>query len=234
MSEHTVSRETTVSEAESVVGEGRPTTADTRLDQLLAAADEELSQYLDDALDLTSGLQQLASLPACPAPSRLADSPDGNALHGSSLHVIGRLGERAQVDGNQQLQEALDLLQHTSDEFHGLVSMTDDGPSSLETARSKLTHAQMIISRLIAKAQGRTLTKAQNTATFDEVHDCVNTAWTTVAQTLESPAGDLHAVLLDDALDTLDGTTQRLTQAQRILDHLLDQIGEDLVQPLPA
>ncbi|MBQ1117026.1 MULTISPECIES: hypothetical protein [Streptomyces] len=126
------------------------------------------------------------------------------------------------------------LEEWASDEFHGLVSMTDDGPSSLETARSKLTHAQMIISRLIAKAQGRTLTKTQNTAAFDEVHDCVNTAWTTVAQKLESPAGDLHAVLLDDALDTLDGTTQRLTQAHRILDHLLDQIGEDLVQPLPA
>ena len=234
MSEHTASRETTVSEADSVAGEGRPRTANTRLDQLLAAADEELSQCLDDALDLTGGLQRLASLPACPAPSRLADGLDRDAFHCSSLHVTGRLGERTHVDGNQQLQEALDLLQHTSDEFHDLVRMTDDGPSSLETARSKLTHAQMVISRLITKAQGRTLTRTQNTAAFNEIHDCLNTAWTAVAQTLESPAADLHAVLLDDALDTLDSTTQRLTQAHRILDHLLNQIGEDLDQPLPA
>lgn len=234
MSEHTASRETTVSEAGTVAGENRPTDADTRLDQLLAAADEELSQCLDNALDLTGGLQQLASLPACPAPSRLAEGLGGDALHHSSLHVTGRLGERTHVDGNQRLQEALDFLQHTSDEFHGLVSMTDDGPSSLETARSKLTHAQMVISRLITKAQGRTLTRTQNTAAFNEIHDCVNTAWTTVAQTLESPAADPHAVLLDDTLDTLDSATQRLTQAHRILDHLLDQIGEDLDQPLPA
>ncbi|MEU9158100.1 hypothetical protein AB0D59_48145 [Streptomyces sp. NPDC048417] len=234
MSEHTASREKTVSEADTVVGENRPTDADTRLDQLLAAADEELSQYLDEALDLTGGLQQLASLPACPAPSRLADGLDVDALHRSSLHVTGRLGERTHVDGNQQLQEALDLLQHTSDQFHRLVSMTDDGPSSLETARSKLTHAQLVISRLITKAQGRTLTRTQNTAAFNEIHDCVKTAWTTVAQTLESPAADLHAVLLDDALDALDSATQRLTQAHHIINHLLDQIGEDLDQPLPA
>ncbi|MGJ5832046.1 hypothetical protein [Streptomyces ossamyceticus] len=234
MSEHTMSRETTVPEADTVLGDGHPTAADTRLDQLLAAADEELSQRLDDALDLTGGLQQLASLPACPAPPRPVDGLDRDALHCSSLHITGRPGERARIDDNQRLQDALDLLQHTSDQFHGLVSMTDNGPSSVETARSKLTHAQLVISRLITRAQGRTLTRMQNTAAFNDIHDCVNTAWTTVAQTLESPAADPHAVLLDDALDTLDSATQRLTQAQRILDHLLDQIGEDLDQPLPA
>lgn len=231
MSEHTMSRETTVPEADTVPGDGRPTAADTRLDQLLAAADEELSQCLDDALDLTSGLQQLASLPACPAPPRPIDGLDEDALHCSSLHITGRPGGR---DNNPQLQDALDLLQQTSDQFHGLVSMTDNGLSSLETARSKLTHAQLVISQLITKAQGRTLTRTQNTAAFNDIHDCVNTAWSTVAQTLESPAADPHAVLLDDALDTLDSATKRLTQAQRILDHLLDQIGEDLDQPLPA
>ena len=234
MSEHTMPRETMVSEADTVLGEGRPTAADTCLDQLLAAADEELSQCLDDALDLTGGLQQLASLTACPEPPRPADGLDGDALHRSSLHVTGRPGERTHIDDNQQLQDALDLLQHTSDQFHGLVSMTDDGPSSLETARSKLSHAQLVISRLITKAQGRTLTRTQNTAAFNSIHDCVNTAWTTVAQTLQSPAADPHAVLLDDALDTLDSATKRLTQAHRILDHLLDQIGEDIDQPLLA
>ncbi|WP_330346719.1 hypothetical protein [Streptomyces sp. NBC_00582] len=234
MSEHTMSRETTVPEGDTVQGDGRPTAADTRLDQLLAAADEELSQCLDDALDLTDGLQQLASLPSCPAPPRPAAGLNGDALRCSNLHNTGRPGERTRIDDNQQLQEALDLLQHTSDQFHGLVSMTDNGPSSLETARSKLTHAQLVISRLITKARGRTLTRTQNTAAFNDIHDCVNTAWTTVAQTLESPAADPHAVLLDDALDTLDGATQRITQAHRILDHLLNQIEEDLDQPLPA
>ncbi|MDG9681247.1 hypothetical protein QC334_00600 [Streptomyces sp. DH18] len=234
MSEHTMSRETMVPEADIVPGDGRPTAADTRLDLLLAAADEELSQSLDDALDLTGGLQQLAALAACPAPPQPVADLSGDTLHCSSPHIIGRPGERTHIDDNQQLQDALDLLQHTSDQFHGLVSMTDSGPYSVETARSRLTHAQLAISRLITKAQDRTLTRTQNTAAFNEIHDCVNTAWTTVAQTLESPAADPHAVLLDDALDTLDSATQRLTQAQRILHHLLDQIGEDLDQPLPA
>ncbi|MFF0018081.1 hypothetical protein [Streptomyces sp. NPDC005374] len=234
MNEHTMPRETTVFEIDTVSGEGRPTAADTRLDQLLAAADEELSQCLDDALDLTDGLQQLASLPACPTPSQPTGGPDGDAVPPSSRHVTERPRERTRADDNQQLQEALNLLQHTSNQFHDLVSMTDDGPSSLETARSKLSHAQLAISRLIAKAQDRTLTRTQNTAAFNSIHDCVNEAWTTVAQTLESPAADLHSVLLDDALDALDNATKRLTQAHHILDHLLDQIGEDLGQPLPA
>ncbi|MDQ0935084.1 hypothetical protein [Streptomyces turgidiscabies] len=234
MSEHTMPRETPVTEADTVPGDGRPTGADTSLDQLLAAADEELSQCLDDALDLTGGLQQLASLPAYPGSPRRADSLDRDTSHRSGSHVAGRPNERTRIDYNQQLQEALDLLEHTSAQFHGLLLMTDDGPSSLETARSKLTHAQLVISRLITKAQGRTLTKTQNTEAFNDIHDCINAAWTTVAQTLESPAADLHAVLLDDALDTLDSTTQRLIQAHRILDHLLDQIGESLGQPLPA
>ncbi|MGW1281368.1 hypothetical protein ACWD4V_31015 [Streptomyces tsukubensis] len=234
MSEHTMPCETTLPEADTVLGEGRPTAADTHLDQLLAAADEELSQRLDVALDLTGGLQQLASLPSCPGPPRPAGNPAGNALHRPDRHVTRRPGERTHIDDNQQLQDALDLLQHTSGQFHGLVSMTDHGPSSLETARSKLIHAQLVIMRLITKARGRTLTRAQNNAAFHDIHNCVNTAWTTVAQTLQSPAADPHAVLLDDALDTLDSATQRLTQAHRILDHLLDQIGEDLDQPLPA
>ncbi|MFJ4478773.1 hypothetical protein [Streptomyces xanthochromogenes] len=87
---------------------------------------------------------------------------------------------------------------------------------------------------LVTRAQGRALARTQNTSAFNDIHDCVNTAWINVAQTLESHAADSHAVLLDDALDTLDSATQRLTQAHRILDHLLDQIGEDLDQPLPA
>ncbi|MGW3134087.1 hypothetical protein [Streptomyces sp. NPDC001123] len=234
MSEHTTPRETTVPEVETTLGDDRPTAADTRLDQLLADADEELSQCLNDALDLTGGLQQLASLPACPGPPRQTDGQDGYASHRSRLPITGRLGEHTHIDDNQPLQEALDLLQHTSDQFHSLVTMTDDGPSSLQTARSKLTHAQLVISRVITEAQGRTLTRTQNTSAFNDIHDCVNTAWTTVAQTLESPAADSYAVLLDDALDTLDSATQRLALAHRILDHLLDQIGEDLDQPLPA
>ncbi|MGW2827361.1 hypothetical protein ACWC24_41280 [Streptomyces sp. NPDC001443] len=234
MSEHTMPRETTVPEVDTTPGDDRPTADDTRLDQLLADANEELSQCLNDALDLTGGLQQLTSLPACPGPPRQTDGQDGYATHRSSLPITGRLDEHAQIDDNQPLQEALDLLQHTSDQFHNLVTMTDDGPSSLETARSKLTHAQLVISRVITKAQGRTLTRTQNTSAFNDIHDCVNTAWTTVAQTLESPAADSYAVLLDDALDTLDSATQRLTLAHRILDHLLDQIGENLDQPLPA
>ncbi|WP_327398686.1 hypothetical protein OG194_47540 [Streptomyces sp. NBC_01288] len=234
MSEHTMPQETAVPEADTALGVGRPTNADTCLDQLLADADEELSQCLDDALDLTGGFQQLASLPAYPGPPRQTDGLNGYTSFRSSLHITGRPGEHSHIDDNQQLQEALDLLQHTSDQFHSLVTMTDDGPSSLETARSKLTHAQLVISRVITEAQGRTLTRTQNASAFNDIHDCVNTAWTTVAQTLESPAADSHAVLLDDALDTLDSATQRLTQAHRILDHLLDQIGEDLDQPLPA
>ncbi|MFJ4790978.1 hypothetical protein [Streptomyces sp. NPDC088794] len=234
MSEHTMPRETTVPEADTVPGEDRPTAADTHLDQLLAAADEELSQCLDNALDITGGLQQLASLPACPKPPRPAAGLDEDALHHSNLHVTGRPGERTHIDDNQQLQDVLDLLLHTSDQFHDLVNLTDDGPSSLETARSKLTHAQLVISRLVTTAQGRTLTRTQNTAAFNDIHNCVNTAWSTLAQTLQSPAADPHAVLLDDALDTLDSATKRLTQAHRILDHLLDQIGENLDQPLPA
>ncbi|MFD7608363.1 hypothetical protein ACFWAN_49835 [Streptomyces mirabilis] len=207
--------------------------ADTRLDQLLAAADEQLSQCLNDALDLTGGLQQLASLPAYPGSPRRANGLGGDAYR-SGRRVTGHPGERTHIDDNKQLQEALDLLQHTSDQFHGLLRMSDDGPSSLESARSKLTHAQLVISQLIAEAQHRTLTRTKNTAAFNDIHACVNTAWTAVAQTLESPAADPHAVLLDDTLDTLDSATQRLTQAHHILDHLLDQIGEDLDQPLPA
>ncbi|WP_333771288.1 hypothetical protein [Streptomyces sp. IBSBF 2435] len=234
MSEHTVSKETPVPNDDSVAVEGRPTAADTRLDQLLAAADEELSQCLDDALDLKAGLRHLASLPAYPERPRPADSQAMGALHCPGRRVTGRLGEGAHIDENQQLQEALDLLQHTSDQFHGLVSMTNDGPSSLETARSKLTYAQLLIPRLITEAQGRTLTRMQNTKAFNDIHDCVNAAWTTIAETLQSPAADPQAVLLDDALDTLDSATQRLAQAHRILDHLLDQIGEDVDQHLPA
>ncbi|MEV6131911.1 hypothetical protein AB0M05_34860 [Streptomyces violaceusniger] len=223
MSEHTAPRETSITEAGTVPGDDHPVAADTRLDQLLAAADEELSQRLNDVLDLTSGLQRLASLPAYPGSPRRANGLDRDALH-----------RRTHIDDNKQLQEALDLLQHTGDQFHGLLRMSNDGPSSLETARSKLTHAQLVISQLIAEAQRRTLTRSKNTAAFNDIHACVNTAWTALAQTLESPAADPHAVLLDDALDTLDSATQRLTQAHHILDHLLDQIGEDLDQPLPA
>lgn len=234
MNEHTMPRQTTVFETDTVSRRGRPTAADTRLDQLLAAADEELSQCLDDALDLTAGIQELASLPAWPAPHQPTGTADEDAVPPSSRHITECPRERTRADDNQRLQEALDLLQHTSNQFHDLVSMTNDGPPSLETARSKLSHAQLAISRLIAKAQDRTLTRTQNTAAFDGIHDCVNEAWTTLAQTLESPAASLHAVLLDDALNALDSATKRLTHAHHILDHLLDQIGEDLDQPLPV
>ncbi|ALV30714.1 hypothetical protein [Streptomyces sp. CdTB01] len=234
MSEHTTPQETHNPEVDTTLGDDRPTAADTRLDQLLADADEELSQSLNGALDLTGGLQQFASHPAYPGSPRRTDGTDRYAPPRSGLSITGRLDERTDIDDNQSLQEALDLLQHTSDQFRSLVTMMDDGSSSLETARSKLTHAQLVISRIIVEAQGRTLTRPRNTSAFNDIHDCVNTAWTNVAKTLASPAADSYAVLLNDALDTLDSATQRLVLAYRILGHLLDQIGEDLNQPLPA
>jgi len=221
MSEHAAA-----SRHNSAPEDSRPTAVDTCLDRLLADADEELSQSLGDALDLAGGLEQLTSLivqsrRSQPSPSISMPTP------------LLPEGSRSR-DDNEQLQEALDLLQHTSSEFHGLLNMTSDGPSSLETAWSKLVHARLVISQLSASAQERTLTRAQNSACFDELHDCLNAVWSAIARTLENPAADRYAVLLHDALGTLDNATQRLTQTQQILEHLLEQSDEDVSHPLPA
>ncbi|MEU0953400.1 hypothetical protein ABZ353_13795 [Streptomyces niveus] len=235
MSEHTNSRDRVMPDTEGIPEEGHPLAASVRLDQLLSTAEAELSHSLEQVLDLDGGIQLLAALPEFPSPSRWTDiSIPGTEAATSSDRLVKQSGEEIPTDINGQLQQALDLLQHVREQCHDLVRMMDESSSVLESARSKLANAQLKVTHLIAEALSRTLTRSQNTMVFDEIHHCVSAAWTTIARALGSPAGDHQAVLLDDALDTLDATTQRLTLAHHILDRLLDQIGEDLGQPLPA
>ncbi|MFI9765146.1 hypothetical protein ACIHFB_45375 [Streptomyces sp. NPDC051963] len=83
------------------------------------------------------------------------------------------------------------------------------------------------------QAQQRTLTKERNTAVSNDIHDHVNAAWNNLAREMEAqPRMSMRAA------------ERRARHSQRrpatpdtrppVLDHLLDQFGEDLGQPVPA